>query len=354
MSIDLHIILFDRQPLAARDADHLGDQIEAGDHLGDRVLDLDAGVDLDEIETLGRAVVKKLDRAGTFVPHLRRELDRRCAHRRADLRIQVKGRRLLPHFLATPLQGTFALEAMHEALAIAQDLHFDVACARDHFLDVEPAVAKRRRGLGGSLWKLAREFFAVLHHAYAASAATGGGLDHDGIADALSKREAGIDIAETRRAARYGRHTGVGRHLARRNLVAEQTNRVAVGADENQSGGRDRVGEISVLGQEAIAGMHGIGTAGARRLDDSVDLEIGLGGGRWTYLDGLVGQAHRQRVAVGAAMDLHRTQVQGSAGAIDAHRYFAAVRDQYAVDVHTSISAMSCSASIASPSSTMN
>lgn len=34
--------------LAVGDAEHLADQVDAGDFLGDRVLDLEAGVDLQE------------------------------------------------------------------------------------------------------------------------------------------------------------------------------------------------------------------------------------------------------------------------------------------------------------------
>ena len=41
------------QRLAAGDAQHLAHEIDAGDHLGHRMLDLDAGVHLDEIELAG-------------------------------------------------------------------------------------------------------------------------------------------------------------------------------------------------------------------------------------------------------------------------------------------------------------
>ena len=45
-----HIALLERQPLAGGDADLLLDDVDARDELRDAVLDLQAGVRLDEIE----------------------------------------------------------------------------------------------------------------------------------------------------------------------------------------------------------------------------------------------------------------------------------------------------------------
>ena len=42
----------ERQRLAGGDPDLLLDQVDPGDHLGDGVLDLDPGVDLDEVEVV--------------------------------------------------------------------------------------------------------------------------------------------------------------------------------------------------------------------------------------------------------------------------------------------------------------
>ncbi len=47
------VVLRDRQLLPRRDADLQLDQVDAGDHLGDRVLDLQAGVHLHEEELVG-------------------------------------------------------------------------------------------------------------------------------------------------------------------------------------------------------------------------------------------------------------------------------------------------------------
>ena len=55
------------QPVAAGDEDLAAHEVDAGDHLGDRVLDLDARVDLDEEELAALDVEQELDGAGAAV-----------------------------------------------------------------------------------------------------------------------------------------------------------------------------------------------------------------------------------------------------------------------------------------------
>ena len=56
--------------MALRDQDLRLDQVDAGDHFGDGVLDLDARVDFDEVELLGVDVVEEFDGAGVAVVRL--------------------------------------------------------------------------------------------------------------------------------------------------------------------------------------------------------------------------------------------------------------------------------------------
>ena len=57
----------------------LGDQVEPGDHLGDRVLDLDAGVHLQEVEGPPLPVVEQFDRAQAAVAQVFCKRQRRRA-----------------------------------------------------------------------------------------------------------------------------------------------------------------------------------------------------------------------------------------------------------------------------------
>ena len=66
--------LLAREVAALRDVDLRADQVDAGGRLGDRVLHLEAGVDLEEGEGLLARVVEELDGPGADVPHGQREL----------------------------------------------------------------------------------------------------------------------------------------------------------------------------------------------------------------------------------------------------------------------------------------
>jgi hypothetical protein len=78
-------------------------RVDAGDQFGDRVLDLDAGVHLDEEEFSGVFVVEKFEGAGAAVADRTGKLDRRSAELVAHLGGETGGRRLLPHLLAAAL-----------------------------------------------------------------------------------------------------------------------------------------------------------------------------------------------------------------------------------------------------------
>ena len=58
---------------------HVDDQVDAGDLFGDRVFDLDPGIDFDEVELL-LVVDEELDGAGVGVIRCLRNLDGRLAH----------------------------------------------------------------------------------------------------------------------------------------------------------------------------------------------------------------------------------------------------------------------------------
>ena len=144
-----------RQRLAGRDADLLLDQVDAGDHLGHRVLDLDARVHLHEVEA-PVAVEQELDRAGVLVAaRARAERDRGVAHLLAQLGRERRRRRLLDQLLVAALDRALALAQVDDvAVAVAEDLELDVARLDQVLLEVDRAVAEGLRRLvarGGEL-----------------------------------------------------------------------------------------------------------------------------------------------------------------------------------------------------------
>jgi hypothetical protein len=84
-AVALHVGLRQRQLLAGGHADHQLDQVEAGDALGDRVLDLQPRVHLQEVERLVLAD-DELHRAGALVVHGLGERHGLLAHRLARRR----------------------------------------------------------------------------------------------------------------------------------------------------------------------------------------------------------------------------------------------------------------------------
>ena len=115
-----------------------------------------------------------------MVPALRYLIfDRRVGDDLADLRARlgVQGRRgrFLQHLLVAALQRTVALAQMHDiALAVAQNLHFDMARLAEIFLDIDVVIAEGGLGLGAAERQLGPDFVRRIGHLHALAAAAGG------------------------------------------------------------------------------------------------------------------------------------------------------------------------------------
>ena len=83
VAAQLDLVLRERERLALRDLELPADEVGTGDALGDRMLDLEAGVHLQE-EELGRAaglIQQQLNRARAHVADRPHEVDRSRTHR---------------------------------------------------------------------------------------------------------------------------------------------------------------------------------------------------------------------------------------------------------------------------------
>ena len=90
------------------------------------------------------------------------------------------------------------------------------------------------------------------------------------------------------------------------------------------------LGELRVLGQESVTGVHGFGPRDFGGGDDPRHLEVRLRRPGRPDTDGLVGEAHVQRFLVRFRVDRDRRNVQLPAGPDDTERDLAPVRDQKA------------------------
>ena len=91
---------------------------------------------------------------------------------------------------------------------------------------------------------------------------------------------------------------------------------------------RQRRGEGGALGEEAVAGMHRLGTGRLAGVDDAGDVEVGLRGRRRSDLDRLVGHRDMQRGAVGLGVHGDRGDPHPPRGLDHPAGNLAAIGDQ--------------------------
>ena len=148
MAAELDVGLAEAERLAGRDPDLGRDEVDAGEHLGHRVLDLDPAVDLDEVE-VAVAVDEELERADVLVAGRDDRPDRPVAELGPGRRRQGRRRALLEDLLVAALDGAVALaEVDAVAVAVDRDLDLDVAGLVEPLLEVQRVVAERGPRLG--------------------------------------------------------------------------------------------------------------------------------------------------------------------------------------------------------------
>ena len=175
-----------RQRLALGDPQLQLHQVQAGDLLGDRVLDLQPGVHLQEVEG-PVAVQHELDGARAGVADRLARGDGRGGQRGAQAGVDGRRRALLDDLLVAALDGALALEQVdHGARGVAEDLHLDVPGVGDEPLEEHGAVAER----GGRLAACAADRLGQLRRAgdqpHAAAAAAERRLDQQREADPMA------------------------------------------------------------------------------------------------------------------------------------------------------------------------
>ena len=322
------VLLRDRELLAGGDADHLLDEIDAGDEFGDGMFDLQARVHLQEVEALVLAG-DEFDRAGGIVVHGFRQRDRLLAHLAAGGLVEQRRRRFLDDLLVAALDRTFALaEIDHVAMLVAQHLDFDVAGIDDEFFDEDAVVAERGFGFGLGEVEAFGDLGLRMRDPHALAAAAGGGLDHHGIADLVGDLHRVLFVLDDAEMPRHRRNLGLGGGLLGFDLVAHRGDGAWIGADEDDARGLKRARKRLALGQEAVAGMHGLRAGLAAGLHDLVDQQITLGRGRRADQHGLVGHLDVQRIAVGLGIHRYRLDPHPARSLDDPAGDLAAICDQ--------------------------
>src|SRR5581483_2202897 len=163
---------------------------------------------------------------------------------------------------------------------------------------------------------------------HAAAAAARRRLDEDRVAD-LGSEPPRLDIVgELAVRAGHDRDAEADGCALGLDLVAHDADVFGARADEGDVVGGEDIGEAGVLGQEAVAGMHGGCARDLAGGDDLRNVEVGLARRRRADADALVGKPDMHGVGVGGRVDRHGGDAQFLAGAQDAERDLAAVGDQ--------------------------
>src|SRR5699024_10175993 len=314
------------------DAELLAHQVPASDLLGDGVLDLQAGVDLQEADQAvgadqvlhgARALVAggAADLLGGFVDPA------------VLLGGQERGWGFFDELLEAALRGAVAGGCDEDvAVLIGQDLRFHVAGAVEVALDEALTAAEGCDGLSGGGIEEVRDLLHGVGDLHAATTATEGSLHGDREAVLLGEL---LNLGGAGDWALRSRcHGGVHhrRDLAGGDLVAEAVDGLRRWADPVQASVDDGAGEISVLREEAITGVDGVRAGLLGYGDQLVDVQVALGGGLPAQCEGLVGHADVRGVGVGLGVDRDGGDAFVLRSADDADRDFASVGNHHLLD----------------------
>ena len=325
-----HLGLGERQRLPRGDPKLPLDQVEAGDQLGDRVLDLQPGVHLHEEELVrGGVGDQELDRAGAGVADAPGCLAGCLADAGAGRRVEQRRGSLLDHLLVAALQGAFAFAEVDDgARAVGEHLHLDVTGGVDEALEQQCVVAERALSHAPGRDQRGGQLAGGVNPQHPLAAAARGRFDQQRVAHC---GRGGDELLVA--PARLGEpgddaDAALGDVVLAADLVPHHGEGVQAGADEGEAGGGAGAGEGLVLAQEPVAGVHRVGAGGRRGGEDRVDVQVaGLRRGRAeAHRD--IREAHVQCSSVGIAVDGHGTDAHGAQGADDAAGDLAAVGNQ--------------------------
>jgi len=272
-----NVLLTERERLAGGDQHLFANEVEAGRHLGHGVLDLDARVHLEE-EVLAFAREQALDRAGAAVADRARGFDGDLADPLAQLLADRRRRRLLDELLVAALDRAVALaEEEHVAVAVREHLGLHVARILEVALDVDGGVGEV--GLPLTLGRLERALglLRAVDHLEPLAAAARSRLDRERPPELVAEPHDVLGRGDRSRGSGHDRHAGGSHPLARRRLRAHDLDRRARRPDPDEPGPGDLAREARVLGQEAVAGVHGLGARALGDLEQPLLDEVALG-----------------------------------------------------------------------------
>ncbi len=303
-------------------------QVNSGDHFGDRMLDLNPRIHFDEVQIAGFFAEKFHGSRARIADFLQR-FDHLRANALPGGIVQHRRRRFLHHLLMAALQRAFAFAQMHHvSVIISQHLKLDVPGPLDQFFDVDIGVAESLFRFVSRRLKRGNQFTFLAHYTHSATAASGRRLDHYRIAYFCRDCFCGVLIRDDSGAARNDRKASRGHFRASAILFAHHANHFRSRADKSDVRSLAHLGKVCIFGEKTVSGMDGVHVGYFRGADHVGDVQIALAASRRTDTDGFIGEPDVKRVAVRFRVNGDGANTQLLAGSQYSQRNFAAICDQ--------------------------
>ena len=270
-----------RQGRSRCDLDLGGDDVDTGDLLGDGVLDLHSGVDLDKVVS-AELVDEELDRSGVRVANLARDGDGVPEQALEGLVREVRGGRDLDNLLVSSLDGAVSLKQVDKvALGVSENLDLDVSrvvqepCDRRSersesarprpklnwsrseddglTLDEDGSVSESALCLAGCPLERVLHLALLSDDSHSSSSSSERGLDDDGEADLLDEVLGLVPLGNSSRRSRDDGHSASDGERSSGRLVSEAGDDLRLRADEDDACVLALLRKLGVLGEESVS-----------------------------------------------------------------------------------------------------
>jgi len=246
-AVDLHVALVVCQGTAGSHYNLLFGQVHSGDHLGDGMLHLQAGVHLQEVEVAPG--VHELHCTGAGIAYGLGRFDRNGSHLLSQILAHHRGGRFLNQLLVAALDGAFPVRDIDGlAVIVGQDLKLDVPGLGEILLNVDGVVSKGAPGHGLRGGEGGHQLLFALNYLHAYAAPSCRRLEDDGVAYGVGDLGGYVRIADALLDAGDNRHSGVLHGLAGGDLGAHGIYGRGWGADEDYAVLLAGGGKAGVLG----------------------------------------------------------------------------------------------------------
>ncbi len=315
---ELNIALAEGQFFARCDEDLLTHDVNAGNHLGNGMFNLHAGVHFDKEKFA--ILIEEFKSTGAAIADLATRLCAALAYLVAQARIEHRCRRLLYDLLVATLHRAIALAQIDGiAMLICQYLKFNVARIFQVLFHVYRGIVERGLRFRFCHGNRIEQGRLGMHHAHAAPATAARSLDDDRVANAARDLDdLGGIVRQRAFYARYAGHAGLFHGNLGAHLVAHQAYRFSARADEYKTAFFHTFGKIGVFREEAIARMNRLGIGYFRCADDGGDVQITQVRRRRAYTNGLVGEFYVLGIGICFGMHDNGFNTHLATGALDA------------------------------------